>query len=499
MILKKLFLLLALAAGTFFSCKKELSCEGCVADNQSPISLAGPDTTLTLPTDSLMLDGSASNDPDGKISEWLWKKISGPASFNIVSATKAKTSVNKLVNGVYQFELKVTDNKGAFAKDTVQITINDPVQHNRPPVANAGVDQIIMLPVNTVNLDGRGSTDPDNNITGYSWAILSGPASYGIANANSAQTQATNLVEVIYQFELKVTDADGLFSKDTIQVSVIGQRSACTSCKIAFVSDRDGNPEIYSCEFDGSNLHRLTYDAGADYQPAWSPDGTRIAFISDRTGSPELYIMNADGSNVVRKTFSASYSQDPTWSPDGTKVAYSTVSNGSANIWVVGALNGGPSLLFEAPGHDSNPAWSPDGNTIAFVSDWAAYDFVYDIYTIKVDGSGFTAHTGDIFDPFDYLYPSWSPNGLKLAITISQRIGVDLYNTQIGILNPDGNDVNIIKSGAATWTRTSWSGDGSKIVYTSLSGSGKNVSWVSVTGSTSGTIVTNGWDADCQH
>jgi len=91
---------------------------------------------------------------------------------------------------------------------------------NHPPVANAGPDQTINLPVNSVTLDGNSSTDPDNNIASYSWTKVSGPLSSTIVNANAVQTQVTGLVQVAYQFELKVTDAAGLFSKDTVQVTV---------------------------------------------------------------------------------------------------------------------------------------------------------------------------------------------------------------------------------------------------------------------------------------
>ena len=67
-------------------------------------------------------------------------------------------------------------------------------------------------------------------------------------------------------------------------------------------------------------------------------------------------------------------------------------------------------------------------------------------------------------------------------------------------MNPDGSGLTaIITSGAAEYARTSWSADGTKIAYTSLSGTRKDISWVSADGSTSGTIVTNGWNADWQH
>ena len=91
---------------------------------------------------------------------------------------------------------------------------------NKPPIANAGTDVVITLPTNTANLNGGQSTDPDNNIIGYQWSRILGPPSFNIVNPASSQTQVTSLSEGIYQFELKVTDAGGLFSYDTVQITV---------------------------------------------------------------------------------------------------------------------------------------------------------------------------------------------------------------------------------------------------------------------------------------
>jgi hypothetical protein len=102
----------------------------------------------------------------------------------------------------------------------MQVIVDSVFRINHPPVANAGADQTIILPANTVTLDGSGSTDPENNITGYVWTKISGPSLFNIANANAVQTQVTNLVQGSYRFELKVTDAGGLSSKDTLNVCV---------------------------------------------------------------------------------------------------------------------------------------------------------------------------------------------------------------------------------------------------------------------------------------
>src|SRR4029453_5386695 len=83
--------------------------------------------------------------------------------------------------------------------------------------------------------------------------------------------------------------------------------------KIAFVSLRDGNQEIYVMNADGSDVQRLTFEQTADVEPAWSPDGSRIAFRSERDGNAEIYVMDADGSNQTRLTIDEAIDAQPTW------------------------------------------------------------------------------------------------------------------------------------------------------------------------------------------
>jgi K319L-like, PKD domain len=137
-IMKNLFLfvvvLLITACVIFISCNKERSCEGCNENNKPPIAVAGPNQVITLPTDSVSLDGNASSDPDGTIGEWFWAKISGPASFNIVNASVAKSIIKNLATGTYQFELTVKDNGGLSAKDTMQGLVSGTTPTNQPPI-----------------------------------------------------------------------------------------------------------------------------------------------------------------------------------------------------------------------------------------------------------------------------------------------------------------------------------------------------------------------------
>lgn len=83
---------------------------------------------------------------------------------------------------------------------------------------------------------------------------------------------------------------------------------------LAFVSDREGNEEIYLISPDGTGIVNLTNNPGNDFNPVWSPSGRYIAFLSTRDGLFSLYVMNADGSNQTKVYEGLVYTR-PAWFP----------------------------------------------------------------------------------------------------------------------------------------------------------------------------------------
>ena len=77
-------------------------------------------------------------------------------------------------------------------------------------------------------------------------------------------------------------------------VEEVGPFQSTSEPRIAFMSRRDGNEEIYTMNTDGNNIHRLTTNNARDTRPAWSADGSKIAFQSERDGNNEIYVMNSD-------------------------------------------------------------------------------------------------------------------------------------------------------------------------------------------------------------
>jgi hypothetical protein len=225
--------------------------------------------------------------------------------------------------------------------------------------------------------------------------------------------------------------------------------------RIAFVSERDGNPEIYMLsahslqtrlgdslaralkgEYGGTpsadaDEVRLTDNTAADLDPAWSPDGSKLAFSSDRDGNQEIYILDVRTLKETRLTHDLGTDGGPDWSPDGSRIAFiSSNSSGKFDIYVMN-VDGSqqPIRLTDNLGNDGDPAWSPDGSKIAFTSDRTGN---FDIYVMNADGSNQTQLTSNRGTD---ISPVWSPDGALIAF-VSTRFGDGrLYH-----IKPDGSE-----------------------------------------------------------
>jgi serine/threonine protein kinase len=228
--------------------------------------------------------------------------------------------------------------------------------------------------------------------------------------------------------------------------------------RIAFVSNRDGNYEIYAMNGDGSSQINLTNSQADDWTPAWSPDGSRVAFISERGGSQILYVMNADGTGQTRLTNHIGWDFDPSWSPDGDRIAFASNLR-PFDIFVMDLDGGGMNrltgnlrsnyLIYESP------TWSPDGMQIAF----AYIDDGWDIYVINVDGTEAMNLTKN---PAADWTPAWSPDGVRIAFSSDRDGDYDIY-----VMNPDGTNVTQLTNNPALDWLPAWSPDGERIAFTS--------------------------------
>ncbi|WP_339875676.1 PKD domain-containing protein [uncultured Algoriphagus sp.] len=193
-------------------------------ENNGPIANAGRDQTFTIAPNqplSVTLDGSDSKDQGGTITAFAWSQISGNP-VTLKTPNKPKTEVEFSADGEYEFELTVTDDKGASNKDSVKVTVISP--RNNPPVAEAGTDISITIrnpnSPGTIILDGSNSRDPENEALTFKWSLASGPVTPTITKPNQAKTEVTGLLEGEYKFMLEVTDNAGSSNSDTVIVKV---------------------------------------------------------------------------------------------------------------------------------------------------------------------------------------------------------------------------------------------------------------------------------------
>lgn len=163
--------------------------------------------------------------------------------------------------------------------------------------------------------------------------------------------------------------------------------------QVAFVTSRDGDPELYVMDADGENQRRLTAFHKEDWAPVWSPDGEWIAFASNREGRARIFVVRPDGTGTRAISGSADTGDErhPAWSPDSRKLAFvGRRDDGNTRIWVAPVSGGEPAALTDGKSLDDQPAWSPDGKYLVFVSERAGDP---DLYLMRADGSGPTRLT----------------------------------------------------------------------------------------------------------
>jgi TolB protein len=237
-------------------------------------------------------------------------------------------------------------------------------------------------------------------------------------------------------------------------MKAFGEKPVFTS-KIVFVSDRDGNQEIYMMDYDGHNQIRLTFNKVIDLLPALSPDRTKVAYTSYRRANPDLFVFHIyEGKTIPISTKGANYA--PSWSPDGNKLAFCSSLSGNHEIYVAGRDGKNLRRLTFNKAIDTSPDWSPNGREIVFTSDRGGTP---QLYIMDAEGSNVRKIS---FGGTYHDSPSWSPNGDKIAYVSRVENRFDIY-----VLDLRTNQIIKITENNARNENPSWSPDGRHLVYSS--------------------------------
>lgn len=232
--------------------------------------------------------------------------------------------------------------------------------------------------------------------------------------------------------------------------------------RIAFTSDRSGDPEIYVANTDGSGFQRLTDAPGRDAHPSWSSDGRTILFQSPRAGGDvQIYRMDADGTGQRRLAATSGFCGVPVESPDGRRIAFQCSKSldepgTAAAPWRVYLLERGqrsPRAVTRGPGNDQVPNWSPDGRRLIFFSDRSGINQLYEL-ELQSSWTGQRTH-----GPASHNAATWSPDGKRIAAMRAEPGGKGDYH----VIGPGKRLVRITDSGPE-FGMAAWSPDGKQLL-----------------------------------
>ncbi|NWV83855.1 K319L protein, partial [Dasyornis broadbenti] len=241
--------------------------------NQPPVAIVSPQfQEISLPTISTVIDGSQSTDDD-KIVSYHWEELKGPLREEKVSSDTAILTLTNLVPGNYTFSLTVVDSDGASNSTTANLTVNKAVDY--PPVANAGPNQVITLPQNSITLYGNQSTD-DHSIVSYEW-LLSPNSKGKVMEMQGVRTpvlQLSAMQEGDYTYQLIVTDSAG--HQSTAEVTVIVQPENNKPPKADAGPDKELTLPVDSTTLDGSKSSDDQKIVFFLWEKTRGPDGVKL-------------------------------------------------------------------------------------------------------------------------------------------------------------------------------------------------------------------------------
>lgn len=260
-------------------------------------------------------------------------------------------------------------------------------------------------------------------------------------------------------------------------------KSKQSSKKIIFLSNRDGNYQIYAMDKDGTNVKRITKSPEVKYSPRVSPDGKKVVFTNEDN---QLKICDINGNNEIVLSESDERCSRPSWFHDSKRILFSSTRGGFTNsdgnpvknIWSMNIDGTNAVQLTYSNFVNNSPMLSPNGDKIVFVSyrDKILFSFIQEtyyayraqIYIMNVDGSSQKRLTA-LNPGLNYKTPSFTPDGKKIVYTMEFAMKHDDNKwSHICIMNVDGSYPTRLSPINAEHTFPYCTPDGQKILFDAM-------------------------------
>ncbi len=288
----------------------------------------------------------------------------------------------------------------------------------------------------------------------------------------------------------KITDCNDMVYKfaGEILLAMTGEKGIFDT-KIAFAGKKGKSSEIYTINFDGTGLAKITNHNSLAIRPQWAPNGSELYFTSYRDENPDLYVMSfpagkerpvfrfrglnmagpwsqggrymlltlskdgnpeiyrMDGHSRELKRLTQDSASDisPCWSPDGSRIAFVSDRGGSPQIYVMDSDGGNVKRLTYEGNYNTSPAWSPKNRKIAYES---RRNGSFQIFIMDENGGNSVQAT---FDGWNES-PCWSPDGRYLVFSNKGE-----QKSQLCIVNSNGSNLRVLHEGMDGYNYTSWS------------------------------------------
>lgn len=225
--------------------------------------------------------------------------------------------------------------------------------------------------------------------------------------------------------------------------------------------------KLFVLDVTNQSLRPLVPGPREDVTPAWSPSGRQIVFVSNAIpgGAGQIWIVNDDGTSAHAISPSNTDDSHPKWSPDGKEIVFcSTRGDGKNDDIYVMKVDGSNvrRLTDNGPTWDTFPSFSPDGSKIVFrrlfrpqVGDTLTTNS--EVMVMNADGTGAVNLS---HDPWFDGWPSWSPDGRRIAFASNRTDAYRIY-----VMNADGSDVKEVSHGHEIEQRPRWFPDGKHIIF----------------------------------